>query len=587
MLKLLKLAFLSHPTLAGTTIGVSVLVALIEGAGLALILPIIEGLGEQEIVQPVHPISEIAFRVLSPLGIPFSTTALVLVGLVLFSVQSFLLFIKTTATAKVKIAVAVSMRAKLFAALMAAPVSYFDDQHLGRFSNGLTTEADRAATAVMQLLTALVAIMLIMVYVAAAVIISWQLSIVVVGFLGAFALVARRTESLKRRGVRMTQANSELKTTTIEYLSAVREVSALGLDAHASQVFTLVARAVARETAAIERIIASFRTIYEVATVVVITALLGVAVGILGIQTAAVVAFLILLFRLSPRLILLQSSMYQYVSAAPGYGELESLHAEAGQVRTPIRAGVPITGFSEAIEFRGVTFTYDGHRNALDAINLRVQQGTTVGIIGGSGAGKSTLANLLLRFDDPTSGSLLVDGIDLREVDLDSWRRMIGFVGQESFLFHESIAHNIALGSPTATSADIRTAATQAGVHAFIAELPNGYDTAVGDRGVLLSGGQRQRLALARALIRNPQVLLLDEATSDLDARTQSAIQQAINEMHGKRTVIVVAHRLATIRDSDLIVVLENGKIVETGKHDSLIRAAGRYAEYYAAEAGE
>jgi ABC-type multidrug transport system fused ATPase/permease subunit len=479
------------------------------------------------------------------------------------------------------------MRTKLFAALMEAPVSYFDAQHLGRFSNGLTIEAERAATAVMQLLTGLVAVMLIAVYMAAAVIISWQLSLVAIGFLGAFALVARRTGSLKRRGVHMTQANTALKTTTIEYLSAVREVSALGLDDHARQVFTRVARAVAREAAAIERIIASFRTIYEIAAVVVITALLGIAVGMLDIQTAAVVAFLILLFRLSPRLILLQSSMYQYLSAAPGYGELESLHAEAEQNRTRMRAGVPITGFNEAIEFRGVTFTYDGHRNALDGINLRVQQGTTVGIIGGSGAGKSTLANLLLRFNDPTSGSLLVDGIDLREVDIDSWRSMIGFVGQESFLFHESIAHNIALGNPAATPTDIRTAATQAGAHVFIAELPDGYDTAVGDRGVLLSGGQRQRLALARALIRDPQVLLLDEATSDLDARTQSAVQQAIREVHGKRTVIVVAHRLSTIRDSDLIVVLENGKIVETGDHDSLLRAAGHYAEYYAAEAGE
>jgi len=587
MRKLLKLAFLSHPTLAVTTVGVSVSVALIEGVGLALILPIIEGLGEQEIVQPVHPISEVVFRVLRPLGVPFSTTALVLVGLALFSVQSFLLFLKTVMTSKIKISVGISMRTKLFTTLMAAPVSYFDDQHLGRLSNGLSIEAERASNAVLQLLTAMVAILLIMVYMATAVIISWQLSLVAIGFVGAFALVARRTGSLKQRGVLMTQANAELKTTTLEYLSAVREVNALGLNGHARQVFIQVARAVAQETAAIERIIASFRSIYEIAAVVVITALLGIAVGMLHVQAAAVLAFLILLLRLSPRLILLQSSIYQYVSTAPAYDELERLHAEAEQNRTSMRTGVPFIGLCEAIEFRGVTFTYDGRSNALDGISLRVQQGMTVGIIGGSGAGKSTLANLLLRFDDPTSGSLLVDGVDLREIDVDSWRSMIGFIGQESFLFHESIAHNIALGNPAATSADIRIAATQAGADTFIHELPDGYDTVVGSRGVMLSGGQRQRIALARALVRKPQILLLDEATSDLDARTQSAVQQAIREMHGKRTVIVVAHRLSTIRDSDFIVVLENGKIVETGDHDSLVRTGGHYAEYYAAEAGE
>ena len=210
-----------------------------------------------------------------------------------------------------------------------------------------------------------------------------------------------------------------------------------------------------------------------------------------------------------------------------------------------------------------------------------------MGIVGGSGAGKSTLVNLLLRFDEPTSGGVFVDGVDLREIDVESWRSLIGFVGQDSFLFHESIIHNLALGNPTATGADIRAVATQAGADAFIAELPDGYDTIVGDRGVLLSGGQRQRLALARALVREPQVLLLDEATSDLDARSQAAIQEPIRAMHGERTVIVVAHRLSTIRDSDVIVVLENGKVVETGDHDSLVRAGGHYAEYYATEAGD
>lgn len=587
MRKLLKLAFLSHPTLAATTVGASVLAALTEGAGLALILPIIEGLGEQELVQPEHPFSELAFRVLTPLGIPFSTTALVLVGLALFSLQSLLLFVKTATTIKVRVAVEVSMRTKLFATLMAAPVSYFDDQHLGRFSNAITVEATRAGTAVLQLLTALVAIMLVAVYLGTAVIISWQLSLVALGFVGAFALVARRTGSLKQRGERMTEANTALKTTTVEYLSAVREVSALGLEAHANRVFMQVSRGVARELVAIERIIASFRSIYEIAAVVVIASLLAIGVLLLNVQTAAVVAFFVLLFRLSPRLILLQSSLYQYVSASPGYDELERLHAEAETNQAPGQAHSKSAGLTTAIEFRDVTFTYDGRRNALDAINLRVQQGTTVGIVGGSGAGKSTLVNLLLRFDDPTSGGVFVDGVDLRDIDVESWRSLIGFVGQESFLFHESITHNLALGNPTATDADIQTAATQAGADAFIAELPDGYDTVVGDRGVLLSGGQRQRLALARALVRDPQVLLLDEATSDLDARSQAAIQESIRAMHGERTVVVVAHRLSTIRDSDVIVVLENGKVVETGDHDSLVRAGGHYAEYYATEAGD
>jgi ABC-type multidrug transport system fused ATPase/permease subunit len=581
MRKLIKLAFLSHPTLATITVGVSVVAALIEGAGLALILPIIEGLGKPESVQPEHPFSEIASRVLTPLGIPFSTTALVLVGLVLFGSQSFLLFVKTTATARVRVGVEVSIRTKLFAGLMAAPVSYFDDQRLGRFSNAITTEAGRTGTAVMHLLNGLVATLLIAAYLVTAIIISWQLSMVALGFVAAFALVAHQTGSLKQRGEAMTEANAALKSTTVEYLSAVREVNALGIQAHANEVFRQVSRGLSHQVVLIERTIASIRSIYEVTAVVVIAVLL------LNVQTAAVVAFFVLLFRLVPRLILLQRSLNQYASASPGYEEVGSLHAEAeaNLASKPIQA--KHAALTDALELRDVTFTYDGRGNALDSVDLRVQQGTTVGIVGGSGAGKSTLVNLLLRFEDPTSGSVLVDGVDLCEIDVDSWRSLIGFVGQESFLFHESIAHNLWLGNPSATDAEIEAAATQAGAGAFIAELPDGYNTIVGDRGVMLSGGQRQRLALARALVRDPQILLLDEATSDLDARSQAAIQESIRAMHGKRTVIIVAHRLSTIRDSDVIVVLENGKIMETGDHDSLVRTGGHYATYYATETGE
>ena len=587
MQKLLKLAFLSHPTLVATTVVVSVLVAFIEGAGLALILPIIEGLGKPELVRPEHPFSEVVFRVLTPLGIPFSTTALVLVGLALFSFQSFLLFVKTVTTVKVRVALEAKMRTKLFASLMAAPISYFDSQHLGRFTNAITTETNRASTAVLQLLNALVAAMLISVYLATAIIISWQLSIVAVGLVGAIALVARQTGDLKQRGKRMTEANTALKTTTVEYLSAVRDVSAMGLEDHANKVFMRVSRGVAHELVAIERVIAGFRSVYEVAAVVIIATLLALAVLVLDIQTAAVVAFFILLFRLSPRLILLQSNLYQYVSAVPGYRELERLHAEAQTNWEPGQVHTKPAKLSDAIEFRKVTFSYDGLSNALDTIDLLVQQGTTVGIVGGSGAGKSTIVNLLLRFDDPTAGRVLVDGVDLREIAVYSWRSLIGFVGQEPFLFHESIAHNLSLANPTATNVDIQAAAKQAGAHASIQELPDGYATVLGDRGALLSGGLRQRLAIARALVRNPQVLLLDEATSNLDAHSQDAIQEAIHAMHGKRTVIIVAHRLSTIRACDVIVVLEKGRILETGTHESLLRKGGQYAKFYSAETGE
>jgi ABC-type multidrug transport system fused ATPase/permease subunit len=220
----------------------------------------------------------------------------------------------------------------------------------------------------------------------------------------------------------------------------------------------------------------------------------------------------------------------------------------------------------------------------LDGLNLMIPRGATVGIVGVSGAGKSTLVDLLLRLADPTSGAIVVDGVDLREIDVKAWRSLIGFVGQETFLFHESIRHNLEVSKPGVVAAVVEAAVGRAGAQEFIDGLPAGYETVVGERGAMLSGGQRQRIALARALVREPEILLLDEATSDLDSRSQALIQQSIREMHGDRTVIIVAHRLSTVRDADLIVALDGGRVAESGTHDELIRLGGIYAEFHATE---
>jgi ABC-type multidrug transport system fused ATPase/permease subunit len=220
----------------------------------------------------------------------------------------------------------------------------------------------------------------------------------------------------------------------------------------------------------------------------------------------------------------------------------------------------------------------------LDGLNLVIPRGATVGIVGVSGAGKSTLVDLLLRFTDPTEGAILVDGRDLRTFDLKSWRSLIGFIGQDPFLFHESIRHNLELSKPGVDAVAIEIAANRAGALEFIGSLESGYNTVVGERGAMLSGGQRQRLALARALVRDPEILLLDEATSDLDSKSQASIQDSIREMRGQRTVLIVAHRLSTVRDADMIVTLDAGRVAECGTHDELIALGGIYAEFHAIE---
>jgi ABC-type multidrug transport system fused ATPase/permease subunit len=241
------------------------------------------------------------------------------------------------------------------------------------------------------------------------------------------------------------------------------------------------------------------------------------------------------------------------------------------------------------VDFDDVSFAYKKRRGddsteevlALDRIDLQIPPGQTVALVGATGAGKSTMAKLIARFYDPTSGAVLVDGHDLREVASSSLRSQMGIVPQEAFLFSGTVAENIAFGRPDADADQIRAAAAAVGAEEFIADLPSGYDTEIGERGTQLSAGQRQLIAFARALIADPRILVLDEATSNVDLHSEARIEQGLRRLLAGRTSIVIAHRLSTIRQAGRIVVLEHGKIAEQGTHDELIDAQGRYYELY------
>ncbi|MBV9470779.1 MAG: ABC transporter ATP-binding protein, partial [Abitibacteriaceae bacterium] len=227
------------------------------------------------------------------------------------------------------------------------------------------------------------------------------------------------------------------------------------------------------------------------------------------------------------------------------------------------------------VEFRHVTFGYDKHRPVLNDVNLEVEPGEMIGLVGHSGAGKSTLINLLMRFYDVDEGSLLVDGVDIREIKRDDLRHQIGVVLQEPYLFHGSIFSNIAYGKLDATPGEVMRAAQAAYAHDFIVSFPDGYDTVVGERGTRLSGGERQRISIARAILHDPRILILDEATASVDTETEQQIQQALRNLIKGRTTFAIAHRLSTLRNADRLIVLDHGKIAEQGTHDQLMALHG------------
>jgi subfamily B ATP-binding cassette protein MsbA len=249
------------------------------------------------------------------------------------------------------------------------------------------------------------------------------------------------------------------------------------------------------------------------------------------------------------------------------------------------KPGAPaLPPFSKKISFADVSFCYESEgvqREVLRNINLEVKAGEILALVGSSGSGKSTLVSLIPRFFDVTSGNITIDGHDLRDVSLSSIRSQIGVVTQETVLFNESLRNNIAYGQPSVSQTAIESAARAALAHDFIMELPAGYDTVIGEKGVRLSGGERQRIAIARALLKNAPILILDEATSALDSESEALVQSALQNLISGRTVVVIAHRLSTVRRADRIVVIENGAIADIGTHEELVQKLGTYRRLY------
>jgi ABC-type multidrug transport system fused ATPase/permease subunit len=269
------------------------------------------------------------------------------------------------------------------------------------------------------------------------------------------------------------------------------------------------------------------------------------------------------------------NALYAAQKGIASLDRIQELVTAPVTVEDPIVAEVPV--FNNNIVLKNVGFSYLDGAKVIDGFDLEIKKGQTIALVGPSGAGKTTLTDLLARFYDVTDGGILLDGVDIRKFKQDDLRRLIGIVNQENILFNESVRNNIALGIPETPIEAVIEASKAANAHEFIMEMDHGYDTEIGERGGKLSGGQKQRLAIARALLKDPEILILDEATSALDSNSEKAVQQALEKLMSSRTSIIIAHRLSTVIHADVIIVLDKGKMIETGTHNELLEQKGMY----------
>ena len=397
---------------------------------------------------------------------------------------------------------------------------------------------------------------------------------------------------LVRLGRRLRQV-TRWSQERLEYMSHVageafsghRIVKAFGAEAREAEKFERAARALYRTNLKVTGVLSVLPPLMEFVGGLAIAGALwyGSREIALGRLTAgeftSFVAALLLMYGPVKKLSRVNANLQQAAAAAERIFELLDKHTEV--IEAP--GATPLAPFRDKIEFRDVTFRYEDTfgRNTIRGVSFAVRAGQMVAIVGRSGAGKTTLVNMLPRFYDVTGGAILIDGVDIRNVTLRSLRDQIGIVTQETVLFDDSIATNIAYGMPGATREQIEAAARAAHAHDFITMLPEGYDTTIGERGQRLSGGQRQRLAIARALLKNSPILILDEATSSLDAEAERLVQDALMTLLMNRTSFVIAHRLSTVRRADAIIVLDRGRIAEIGRHDELIARNGVYAHLH------
>ncbi|MDR3685380.1 MAG: ABC transporter ATP-binding protein [Coriobacteriia bacterium] len=556
------------------------LAGILEGLALAAVVPMLQLVQSGgQVAQPTGRTGAVIAFALSILHLQFTLVAMLgFILLLLVGSQVVTLMQQRFVSGSVARFEA-NLRNRLYSAVTRADWQFFVSHKSADVSTGIVFECMRASSGYLQMVMMLGTIITVLVYLGLALALSWQMTLVIAIAGGLLVgLLRGRVQRGSRYGEAMSHEIGILGAEAIEHVAAAKTVKAYSVEELTIDRFAGMAHRLANLQFRNLMNQAWLRFFFESISAVAITLGIYFAVVKFNMPMASLIVFLLIFYRISPRISNIQANQSGALSQVSALVTVDTLTDDA--LKCVERGGnLAAPKLKHALALESVEFGYGAEKPVLHGVSLEIPAGRTVAIVGPSGSGKTTIVDLILGLIRPTAGRVSVDGHALSDLDVGSWRRRIGYVAQDSSFFHASVRENIRFGAADATDEEIARAAKLAFADGFIAELPEGYDTIIGDRGVRLSGGQRQRLALARAIVRNPDVLVLDEATSALDAGSEEKIQQAVDSLAETMTIVIVTHRLATVRGADHIFVLESGEVVESGSWDVLVASGGRFAQ--------
>jgi ATP-binding cassette subfamily C protein len=558
-----------------------------QGIGLLLLLPLLQLVGFNTGQGATAGVAHYASTAFAFIGLPLTLVSVLGVYVVIMTLYFLLTRWQNNLGYAIQIDFATQLRQKLYKAVVGTNWLFFTRNRASTFTHALTGEVDRVSYGTQQMFQALAGLMVLVAYV----VVAWLLSavttaaVVLCGIVLIFGLKNKISVS-RERGKALSADMRGLYGAVTEHLDGMKTVKSYGAQERNMARFSNLNARIMKDYVDYVRNVNTSQLLVNVGSVVILAGALIALIDVLHLPGATALVLLYLFFMIIPQFNSLQLNYQAVVNMLPSYANVVDIKARCeAEAEREIARPHDVT-LRRRVELRDVSFSYAGEgQSAVEHINLTVDAGKMTAVVGTSGAGKSTLADLIMGLIEPQEGAVLIDDVPLDAERLDAWRGCIGYVAQETFLFNDTVRANLLWAYPDTTEDELLTALRLAAADDFVAKLPDRMETVLGDRGVRLSGGEQQQLALARALLRKPSVLILDEATSSLDSENERRIQEAIEALHGGITIVAITHRLSTIRNADVIYVLEHGRVIETGDWASLTAGeTGRFFELCTAQ---